>query len=196
MAKSSDCVIIFVEGETEVAFFEKLMTHLKQIHSVGISKYKIVNAKGIGRFESKVPGKFKNEIAPRYKKYIISVCCCYDIDVFKFKSKPPINWQKINRKLIENGANKVIFVEANKMIEDWFLHDLSGLCRFLKIVKPKNIKGKDGNEKMISLFKKTGKIYQKGTYCYHFLDSLDISIIYEQEKAQLKALEDLLFRKK
>lgn len=106
------------------------------------------------------------------------------------------NLQSTGKKSIENGANKVIFVEANKMIEDWFLHDLSGLCRFLKIVKPKNIKGKDGNEKMISLFKKAGKIYQKGTYCYHFLDSLDISIIYEQEKAQLKALEDLLFRKK
>lgn len=186
-------VIIFVEGATEVVFYQNLIDFLSKTRKTKVSNYLIINAKGIGRFESKMPAKFKNEIVPKYPDSKIVVCCCYDTDVFKFKSQPPINWQKVISKLKEYGASDVKLVKAKRMIEDWFLIDLDGLCTFLKIKKPSRIKGRSGNEKMISLFKRSGKIYQKGTYCYKFIEYLDIQKIYKIVETELKQLDILLF---
>ncbi len=186
-------IAIFVEGATEVVFYQTLIEYLQKIRSSKISNYKIINAKGIGRFESKVPAKFKNEIFPKYQDFQILVCCCYDTDVFKFKSQPPINWDRVIKRLKENGATDVILVKAKRMIEDWFLLDLNGLCSFLKIKRPVKINGTSGNQKMVTLFKKSGKVYQKGTYCYKFIDNLDIEFIYYSVKAELEQLDKLLF---
>lgn len=186
-------VVVFVEGATEVVFYQALIYYLSKIRVSKISNYKIINAKGIGRFESKVPAKFKNEIVPKHQDCKIAVCCCYDTDVFKFKSKPPINWDRVIRKLKENGASDVKLVKAKKMIEDWFLKDLDGLCTFLKIKKPRKINGSNGNQKMIALFKRSGKVYQKGTYCYKFIENLNLELIYNRVKTELIQLDKLLF---
>lgn len=186
-------VVIFVEGATEVVFYQSLIEHLQTKRTSKITNYKIINAKGIGRFESKVPAKFKNEIFPKYQEFPIIVVCCYDTDVFKFKSQPPINWERVVKRLKENGAVDVKLIKATKMIEDWFLMDLEGLCSFLNIKMPKKITGSSGNEKMITLFKKSGKVYQKGTYCYKFIDNLNIELIYNCVKSELEQLDKLLF---
>lgn len=46
------------------------------------------------------------------------------------------------------------------------------------------------------LFKKAGKLYQKGTYCYKFIDYLDIDLICKNIQSELNKLERELFPNK
>lgn len=164
-------IVLFVEGETEKEFYTLLIDYYRS--KIGeLPIVKIFNLKGIGRFEGKVTSKLKYDIL-NHKKYSgleldVKVFCCYDTDVFEFGKKPPTNWNNVKRKVNELGINSFYSIKAERMIEDWFLKDLDGLCSFLKIKKPKKIKGKDGVEKMKFLFKKSGKpkIYQKGHYTH------------------------------
>ncbi len=75
------------------------------------------------------------------------------------------------------------------MLEDWFLSDIEGLCKFLKLRKIPSLSGKDGNTKMKNLFKMDNKIYKKGTYCYKFIDNLDIPQIRNLHSTELIKLE-------
>ena len=183
---------MFVEGDTDKVFYERLILYLKE-KSQRINNFKIHSVRGIGNYSSKVPGKFKNEIYKKYHENKIIVFCSYDLDVFKFNSKPPINWNNIKKKLITSGADSVHFIKAENMIEDWFLLDIEGICKFLKITKPKKIKGKDGYEKMKILFKKANKIYEKGTYTYKFLDQLNFDKIYNSIKDEVAIFKEELF---
>lgn len=186
-------VVIFVEGETEKVFYNEMIEYMiKRNAGKQVKFFKVDNLKGIGRFESKLVGKFKNGFKNRYKDYNFDVACAYDTDVFEYKSKPPVNWTKKTSELKNAGAKKVVRIKAKHMIEDWFLDDLHGLCSYLK-VKEKMPRGKDGNEKMINLFKQKNKIYVKGTYTEKFINSLDMGLIYQKEKKELEKLEKILF---
>jgi hypothetical protein len=67
MAKSTtNQVVLFVEGETEKEFFEALLKFYRENSSTEIKSCKIINVKGIGRFESKVAPKMKYEIIPKF----------------------------------------------------------------------------------------------------------------------------------
>ncbi|SJZ62298.1 hypothetical protein [Sediminibacterium ginsengisoli] len=80
------------------------------------------------------------------------------------------------------------------MIEDWFLKDLKGLCQYLKIEETKRVEGKDGLEKIKTLFKKgkKPKIYQKGSYSHKFIPSLNLLAIRNSVKIELSTVEDAL----
>ena len=193
---SGKFIVLFVEGETDFEFYKKLIEYLKSKYAsqnIQINNHKIYNVKGIGNYASKVPGKFKNEIVPKYGFFRLIVFCSYDNDVFKFSPKPPVDWDEVKRRLLDSGAEEVYFIVAKDMIEDWFLFDVNGLCTFLKIKVPKKIKGKNGYEKMNFLFKKANKIYEKGTYTYKFIASLDIDKIYTSIKTEIQDFERELF---
>ena len=98
------------------------------------------------------------------------VFCCYDTDVFELAQKPPTNWQIVKKKVCELGIDDFNEIKATRMIEDWFLKDIEGLCKFLGIEIPKKLEGKDGLEKIKHLFRrgKKPKIYQKGSYSHKF----------------------------
>ena len=86
------------------------------------------------------------------------------------------------------GASKVIHIKATKTIEDFFIHDIDGIVNFLKIQKPKILKGSTGLEKLEKLFLKGNRIYQKGHKCSGFIDSLDMNIILPHICNELKPL--------
>nr|WP_321356015.1 hypothetical protein [uncultured Draconibacterium sp.] len=187
---TSKVIVIFTEGETDEVFFKKLIPILKENGKTGI-KIIIKNLKGIGRYEQKAPAKLKHEVIAKFPKTEIIVFCSYDLDVFDIpcQQKPPVDWTKTEKKLIEFGASKVFHIKADKMIEDWFLTDLEGLCKFLKIKPLKRVTGKNAYFKIKGLFKRGNKIYQKGYNTNNFVDSLDVNKIYSKYKNQFTELK-------
>ena len=192
MATSNIQIILFVEGETDKEFFDALISFYKGKSTKQIKDTKVVNIKGIGRYESKVPSKLKNELIPKYPNKKIIVFCSYDTDVFELAQKPPVNWKSLREKILELDVDSFYEIKAKLMIEDWFLKDIDGICTFLKINLQTKVVGKSGNDKMKWLFKKGNKIYQKGSSCHRFVPSLDIEKIRNQSKGELSDLEKIL----
>lgn len=189
-------IVIFVEGETEKEFYSALLNYYHKLYKTSIHSYKVLNLKGISRFENKVISKLKYEIFPEHPQSNIVVVCCYDSDVFEFAPKPPVNWGIVKTKVQELGIEHFIEIRAVRMIEDWFLHDLNGLSKFLKIPVPKRIEGKNGLDKIKALFKKGNKpkIYQKGTNTHKFIPHLNISMLHQILKNELMPLESILVK--
>lgn len=193
MAKANEYIIVlFVEGDTDYEFYNKLIQFYRANSKNSIRTVKIYNLKGIGKFERKVVAKIKYDILPKYDSDRIIVFCCYDTDVFELGRKPPTNWKYVKKQLANIGITDFNEIKAVKMIEDWFLIDLSGLCNFLKIKSQKSVKGKDGFDKIKKLFKKGNKIYQKGNNSHKFVQTLNISLIRTSLKNKLKKLEEKL----
>lgn len=194
MASKKDYIVLFVEGETEKEFYDALMKFYFQNYTPKIKGYKVFNVKGISRFETKVATKLKHEVVPKHDVSNIKVICCYDSDVFELAQKPPTNWQIVKKKVNELGITSFSEVKAIRMIEDWFLKDLKGLCQYLRIDEPKRVDGKDGLEKIKTLFKKgkTPKVYQKGSYSHKFIPNLDFLKIRASVNLELSTIEKAL----
>lgn len=178
MKDLSKLLVLFVEGDTEAEFYRLLINYYKEKSSKPFPEVKRINLKGIGRFEAKVVSKLKNDILKdkKYKDLEIIVFCCYDTDVFELAKKPPTNWSKVRKGVAELGIKSFYEIKSQKMIEDWFIKDLDGICDFLKIKKPKKV-SQEGLKVLKGLFKTSNKIYQKGYYTHKFLEKLDLSKI-------------------
>jgi hypothetical protein len=188
-------VVIFVEGETDEEFFKKLLAYYKETSTKELCACKVVNVRGIGRYESKAIAKLKREIKPKIEKdgdILNAVCCSYDTDAFEFAEKPPVDWRKIKAEVKKMGIPYFTEIKARLMVEDWFLKDVDGLCSFLKIERPKNLTGNSGLDKIKTLFKRGNKIYQKGRYSNKFLEHTNIALIRSEIANELKDLEKLL----
>lgn len=111
-----------------------------------------------------------------------------DTDVFDFASKPPIRWDEVKRELEANGAAKIIHVQARKSIEDWFLYDIEGILKFLRLGKNTKVSGKNGYDKLQRLYKQANKVYFKGIKGNGMIGHLDIEKIADAVKDQLNPL--------
>lgn len=116
------------------------------------------------------------------------VALCYDTDVFGYVQKPKMNWGNIEKMLLQDGAERVIHIRAEKSIEDWFLLDMEGVKRFLKLKPDVQTNGVNGYEKLKSLFKKANKIYTKGQEVNGFVEALDIGLISKKVSNGLELL--------
>lgn len=195
MSASGKYIVVFVEGDTDKVFFEALLRYYAQKSKSKLNDWEICSIRGVERYESKVISKLKNGLIPKLaksNKLVHAVCCSYDTDVFEYAERPVVNWRKIRKSVKELGVPNFLEIEVKQMIEDWFLCDLSGLCKYLKISVPSKLEGKDGFSKMKLLFKKGNKIYQKGLSCQRFINSLDISVIRNTQQTNLAELEKLL----
>ncbi len=190
----NDYIVLFVEGETEKEFYEVLFKYYLSSFKLTIGGYRIVNIKGISRFETKVSAKLKYEILPKHSSSTVKVFCCYDTDVFELAQKPPTNWEIVRKKVKELGISSFNEVKAIRMIEDWFLKDIDGLCKFLNIKVPKRLHGGNAIEKIKGIFKmgKKPKIYQKGSYTHKFVGNLNIAKIRGSISNELQELETIL----
>lgn len=190
MAKK--CVVIYTEGETDEEFYDKVLDTIKS--KIPSNKFKVdilkkSCIKGIAKFQKKVVNKFKKEIISSYgKDYEIIVFLCYDTDVFEFGIHPPVDRAKLETDLLNSGASKVIHLKAKKSIEDFFVYDVDGIADFLKIKKPKTLKGSTGLEKLEKLFLKGNRIYQKGHKCVGFISHLNMDIIFPNICSEIKPL--------
>ena len=173
----------YTEGATDKVFYNNLLNYMRtlsQSHKFSVDKVEKQDIKGIGNFQNKLIRKFKSEILP-YKEthgYILIVFLCYDKDVFDLNKQPPIDREKLEKNLIEAGADKVIHIVANRSIEDVFLTDEKSIIKSLKL-KNKDLNGivGTGYEKLKTIYKKANKIYYKGDTVEDFVSKLDMAKI-------------------
>lgn len=188
----SKILIIFTEGDTDYIFFKNVVDFIIEKNGRPKSKIIHINVKGVGKFSTKVPAKYKNYIKHRYPKSKHNIFLAYDLDVFELKQKPPVDWNSVEVKLKNLGANSITHLQADRMIEDWFIYDVEGICNNLKLKIPNKIKGKTGLQKIQYLFKRANRIYQKGYNSNNFINSLDIGKIFPNIN-ELGILEQSLY---
>ena len=127
----SKCLVLFVEGDTEVEFYKQVVANARKLHPAGRFDTNIEyrNVGGVGGFKSIALRKFKKEIKTKYEDdCVFTIVLCSDTDVFDFAPRPPIKWDEVKKELKESGASKIIHVQAKRSIEDWFLYDMEGMA--------------------------------------------------------------------
>ncbi|MDD2972943.1 MAG: hypothetical protein PHE02_12535 [Lachnospiraceae bacterium] len=185
------CLVLFVEGDTEVEFYKQVVANARKLHSKGRFDTNIEyrNVKGVGGFKNIALRKFVKEIKPKYPDDCeFTIVLCSDTDVFEFASKPPIKWDDVRKELENNGASKIIHVQAKRSIEDWFLNDKEGILEFLRLNKNTKISGKNGYDKLQRLYKQANKVYFKGIQSNGMIGRLNIEKIADAVKDQLNPL--------
>lgn len=190
-------LVLFVEGDTEVEFYKCLFSTLRhQSGDVPFNiQFEVVNVKGVGKFKSIALRKFEKQIKIKYEKETeYTVAFCRDTDVFELQGKPPVYWNDVEKSFSQSGVKKIIHVCAKQSIEDWFLYDLEGIRKYLKIPKKTktSLSGKNGNEKLSNLFKVSNKVYVKGEGCKEMIQNLDIGKIISHIRGQLSPLYQVL----
>lgn len=98
----SKCLVLYVEGDTEVQFYKQVVTNARKLHPKGRSEINIEyrNVKGVGGFKNIALRKFVKEIKPKYEGGCeFTIVLCSDTDVFDFAPKPPINWDEVKKEL-------------------------------------------------------------------------------------------------
>lgn len=174
-------LVIFVEGETEVEFYEAMLQHLKT--RCPNKKYPFDNVlppknmKGIGSFKDRVVRKFEKQVLRTYPDTKFTVVLAYDTDVFEFADKPHVDWKEVDKALTKAGATQVTHLPAKRSIEDWFLLDEEGVKRYLHLPNNTQLKGGTGLKKLEAAFKKSNKVYVKGTKVKGFVDALNVGLI-------------------
>lgn len=191
----SKCLVLFVEGDTEVEFYKQVIANARKLHPAGkfdtYIEYRSVG--GVGGFKNIALRKFIKQVKTKYDNDCeFTVVLCSDTDVFEFASKPPIKWNEVKKELEANGAKKVIHVQAKRSIEDWFLYDLEGILKFLRLAKNTKVSGKNGYDKLQRLYKQANKIYIKGNKSNGMIAHLDIDKIADEVKDQLNPLYKVL----
>lgn len=185
------CLVLFVEGDTEVEFYKQVVANARKLHPVGRFDTNIEyrNVKGVGGFKSIALRKFVKEIKPKYEDDCeFTIVLCSDTDVFDFAPKPPIKWNEVKKELMNNGASKIIHVKAKRSIEDWFFYDIEGILGFLRLNKKTKVSGKNGYDKLQRLYKQANKVYYKGIQSNGMIGRLDIEKIANAVKDQLNPL--------
>lgn len=107
------CLVLFVEGDTEVEFYKQVVANARKLHPAGRFDTNIEyrNVGGVGGFKSIALRKFVKEIKTKYEDNCeFTIVLCSDTDVFGFASKPPIKWNEVKRELMNNGALKVVLL--------------------------------------------------------------------------------------
>ena len=191
----SKCLVLFVEGDTEVEFYKRVISNARQKRADGRFDIYIEckNVRGVGGFKNIALRKFIKEIKPKYgKKCEFSVALCRDTDVFELSTTPPVEWDEVEAVFKENGAQQVIHIKAKHSIEDWFLIDLDGIISFLHLPKKTKVSGGNGYDKLKKLFKQANRMYYKGMKSNGMIERLDIDKIAQNVQTELEPLYKVL----
>ena len=89
------CLVLFVEGDTEVEFYKRVLLNARQKRPQKRFDISIEckNVKGVGGFKNIALRKFIKEIKPKYgEECEFSIALCRDTDVFELSPKPPVDW--------------------------------------------------------------------------------------------------------
>ena len=186
-------VTIFVEGDTEVDFYKKLIAYLRDMNGGRLHcKVDVRNVKGVGKYQNKVCRIFEKSVKKQYPGHDYKVVLCYDSDAFEFSRKPPVDWTEVMKGLREEGANDVRLVKSVTSIEDWFLYDIEGLRKFLRLPKKFKMTGYKGQKGLVQLFHKAKKTYIKGVRCDGLIEALDLDVIMPKIKSEIVNISELL----
>lgn len=184
------CLVFFVEGDTEIEFYKKMIGYIFNKHKIRNIKVEYRNVSGVGGFKKEALSKFKRDIKTKSKykgcKFIIVLCRDTDVDEFAGIKPDFLKIEESFRK--DKTVLNVIHLEAEKCIEDWFLLDKDSILKFLKLSNSAKIKGTNGFEKLKLLFKKSNKVYVKGKSSSDLISHLNFDIILKNIEFQLREL--------
>lgn len=179
-ADKEKVVVIFIEGETEIEFYKRLVSIMRS-HCGGrlVCSVETINAYGVGQYKKKVLRVFEKRIKSDYPNGEFYVALCYDQDVFEVSKNPPVNWQEVKKAFLDSGAKEVCLIKAVRSIEDWFLCDAEGIFRYLRLPEDTKLPGGCGYERLKALFKKKNRMYIKGKSktSENFVQALDVEKI-------------------
>lgn len=188
--------MIFVEGDTDKLFFDRLVQYYRQESSVPIASCEVRNLHGVSRYNGKLAGKLKRQIIPAAERKgmeVQAVCCSYDTDVFEYAERPVVDWSRVAAEVRRLGIREFCEVKVEQMMEDWLLDDMNGVCGYLKLKKtPASVKGRNGYERILNLYKLANNVYVKGLGAGALIAALDMGVIREKRKAALEGLEKVL----
>lgn len=195
-SKSKRILVFITEGPTDEEFYKAINARIKEIHrqkKFNFDKIMYICACGIGNMHKKMLCKFKTEVVynEKYKEYKKIVCFCYDLDVFKKNiQSPPINREKMKKDFYEAGADKIIEIIADDCIECFFLKDIEGIKKFLKLGAKYKVPNKKGLDLIKQMFKDGNRIYYKGAKVEGLVKALNINLILAQICYQISQLCD------
>ena len=187
----SKCLILFVEGDTEVEFYKRVIANArsKRENKMFDTSIECRNVNGVGGFKNIALRKFVKDIKPKYDANCeFTIVLCSDTDVFELSPKPPVRWDEVKKGMLDNGAKNVIMVKAKRSIEDWFLYDAENIISFLRLKKCTKVTGSTGYDKLMRLYKQANKVYYKGMKSNGMVAKLDIDKISLAVKDQLAPL--------
>lgn len=187
-ADKKTVLVIFIEGDTEVDFYNKMVASIKEKAGRSACTVKIKNVKGVGNYQNRACRIFENGIKKNYPGYQYVIVLCYDTDVFLYSRKPPVDWDAVTKALKEKGADQVTLVRSNKSIEDWFLFDMEGLRSFLRISPKTKLPVYKGQKGLEQLFLKANKTYIKGVRCKGLVDALDMDKIFPHICGEIRSI--------
>ena len=128
------------------------------------------------------------------KKYKIpwQVFLCYDTDshdndISKFYAD---DWKLLRDELKKAKAKEIIDLAACADIEDVILVDLEGICKYLGLSIPTELKGRKGKAKMKALYRSCGSTYHEGEKAAAMIESLDFQKIIDEGPIDLHKLEN------
>lgn len=189
------CLVLFIEGDTEVEFYKRVLLYARQKRPQKRFDISIEckNVKGVGGFKNIALRKFIKEIKPKYgEECEFSIALCRDTDVFELSPKPPVDWVEVESTFKEYGVKNVIHIKAKQSIEDWFLFDTEGIISFLRLPKKTKVFGKNGYDKLKKLFRKANNMYYKGMKSNGMIERLDIDKIVQCIQEELEPLYNAL----
>ena len=192
------CLVLFVEGETEVEFYRQVISEArKKRPNRRFNTYiETKCVKGVGNFKSEVLRKFQKVIVPHYGEDVkYTIVLCNDTDVFELSQHPGVVWEDVIEGLKSAGADNVIHIQAKHCIEDWFLLDIESIIAFLRLPKKTKVpSAPNGYEKLKRLYKLANKIYLKGMKSNGMISKMNIKKIVDNEeiKNELKPLYEAL----
>ncbi len=189
-------LLIVTEGETDEEFYKKLLEYIKtkiHLNRFPFDKIDFICAKGIGNMQHKIVNVinrklFNSEYMLNAEKTIV---LCYDHDVFEHGQHPPIDRQKLENDIKQLGECKVMRIVADRMIEDFFLHDFENIRKFLRLKKDYQLK-ESGYEGLRKMFKDANRTYFKGERVSGFIDKLDMELIASKISLTIKELCEIL----
>lgn len=186
-------LLIITEGPTETEFYKQILNKIREVNKLSKFNFDKIDyfcASGIAKMSTKMFSKFKKEYCiDEYVEYEKIVCFCYDNDVFKRKKEnPPIDRKKMESDFKQAGADRIINIIADDMIEDFFLYDIVGIKKYLKLKKSYRKTNKKSLELLQQMFKDSNKIYTKGVKVEGLVDALNIELILLNICCQIKPL--------
>lgn len=190
-------VYIFCEGESEVVFYKRVFE--KYLSEVSKKVKNLKTGTGVDKQVASNLYHFMREKNNKNKELYVYVFIDKEgpaTAVRQFDGEAVIKELKkygINIKRIKSISS----VEAIKMIESWFFHDIEGICKYIGMPITKGIKSQYlatynlGHKDLSKLFKKGSKkrYYKKGNE--DFLNQLNIDIIVSKCE-ELKNAIDLI----
>ena len=183
--------LLLVEGETDELFYKRIKNEL----CVG-SRVTTQNLYGLFNINKKIINKIV-DYTKHHEDEMIRVYCCLDRESRDSKV-PEFDIKKITKYVKNENIRKIQSINsiiATQQIESWFLYDIDGIYKLLKVPstkrKPKAFQPpeKFGYKHLQRLFERYNRTYTKGKRAENFINQLDINKIVSNCKELREGIE-------